>query len=311
MFIVNENHNIQNYQKIKTNYQKYISLRRNVRSNIKHLKIQTQKNNKLTHSFFLKISFFSLTSDRLERKKKKNKKKLSEEFQLRKSLTKQIGKLHRVPVYRNDSSISLSSSSNSVQLHPGEHALSTLNLSTLNESSLPTAQIFSALNLPRNYPSVSPDIFSCFYQTSAPSSSPPIQTIRSSSSIRNSSPLSTAKSKKKKEKREPRISLSLSFSIYLSLSLSYLFLSFTFAICRSAVHEQPAQRKPSGASDSSNFDETARLVSRSRPKFRIQGSFSLDRPRYRRTINEKTLSHWRTRFAMASECLSNVTYKSV
>lgn len=125
--------------------------------------------------------------------------------------------MHRVPVYRNDSSISLSSSSNSVQLHPGEHALSTLNLSTLNESSLPTAQIFSALNLPRNYPSVSPDIFSCFYQTSAPSSSPPIQTIRSSSSIRNSSPLSTAKSEKK-EKREPRISLSLSFSIFLSLS---------------------------------------------------------------------------------------------
>lgn len=132
--------------------------------------------------------------------------------------------MHRVPVYRNDSSISLSSSSNSVQLHPGEHALSTLNLSTLNESSLPTAQIFSALNLPRNYPSVSPDIFSCFYQTSAPSSSPPIQTIRSSSSIRNSSPLSTAKSEKK-EKREPRISLSLSFSIFLSLSLLSLPLS--------------------------------------------------------------------------------------
>ena len=134
--------------------------------------------------------------------------------------------MHRVPVYRNDSSISLSSSSNSVQLHPGEHALSTLNLSTLNESSLPTAQIFSALNLPRNYPSVSPDIFSCFYQTSAPSSSPPIQTIRSSSSIRNSSPLSTAKSEKKKKKENlESLCLSLSLSIFLSLSLLSLPLS--------------------------------------------------------------------------------------
>lgn len=119
--------------------------------------------------------------------------------------------------------------------------------------------------------------------------------------------------KKKRKKRTSNLSVSLFLYLSFSLSLSYLFLflSFTFAICRSAVHEQPAQRKPSGASDSSNFDETARLVSRSRPKFRIQGSFSLDRPRYRRTINEKTLSHWRTRFAMASECLSNVTYKSV
>lgn len=133
-----------------------------------------------------------------------------------------------------------------MQLHPGEHALSTLNLSTLNESSLPTAQIFSALNLPRNYPSVSPDIFSCFYQTSAPSSSPPIQTIRSSSSIRNSSPLSTAKSEKK-EKREPRISLSLSFSIYLSLSLSPISSSFSPSRSRYVGRRQCTNNRRKGS----------------------------------------------------------------
>lgn len=271
-----------------------------------NLKIQTR-------SFFLKISFFSLTSDRLERKEKE---KIIRTAPIKKNHLQ--NKLENCIVYLSVVTIPLS------LYHPVVARCNFIQASTHSRHSI-CPRSMNPVCRPRKssqpwtchetIPLSHPIFFPVFTKHRLP---PPLLRSKQFDTLPRyvTLPLYRPQNPKKGKENLSNLSLSLSlslcsFPLSLSLPLSPSRSRYVGRQCTNNRGEKPAQRKPSSASDSSNFDETSRLVSRSRPKFRIQGSFSLDRPRYRRTINEKTLSHWRTRFAMASECLSNVTYKSV